>query len=266
MTPGTSRGKSSRSTADLPCERGFKKVGDRTDFGVYLSGGSVIGHLDEQLDPHGGAVWHEGDNIPGLLAAVLGAGRNSAAAEVSSRRLLRHFGSAAALTLASEAEICRAGKLSAKQAARLRAALILGRQLCSAPLRPGQRFSNSRDLFERYRARFFPANREYFVSLHLNSKNQLIREVLISIGSLSTSVVHPREVYAPAVRDSTAALIFLHNHPSGDPAPSREDRECTTRLCQAGRILGIRVLDHVVIGHDDYFSFADAGLLSDSCQ
>jgi DNA repair protein RadC len=131
-------------------------------------------------------------------------------------------------------------------------------------LRAGQRFSNSQDLYQRYRALFFAASKEYFVSLHLNSKNQLIRDVLISIGSLSTSVVHPREVYAPAVRDSSAALIFLHNHPSGDPSPSREDRECTQRLQRAGKILGIRVLDHIVLGHTDYFSFADAGLLQDT--
>jgi DNA repair protein RadC len=84
------------------------------------------------------------------------------------------------------------------------------------------------------------------------------------VGSLSTSVVHPREVFAPAVKDSSAAILFLHNHPSGDPAPSREDRECTSRLCQAGKILGIRVLDHIVLGFDDYFSFADAGLFQQS--
>lgn len=105
---------------------------------------------------------------------------------------------------------------------------------------------------------------EYFLSLHLNSKNQLIREVLVSIESLSTSVVHPREVFAAAVRDPAAAVIFMHNHPSGDPVPSREDRECTQRLVSAGRLLGIRVLDHIVLGYDDYFSFADAGVLSDA--
>jgi DNA repair protein RadC len=209
-------------------------------------------------------MWHpeqEEDGVTALVALILGGAPKSAAAQVSSRRLLRHFGSASALTQASEAEICRVARVSIRQAGRLRAALALGRQLCSAPLKAGQRFSNSRDLFQRYRAQFFSASKEYFLSLHLNSKNQLIREVLISIGSLNSSVVHPREVFAPAVRDSTAAVIFLHNHPSGDPAPSREDRECTQRLCQAGKILGIRVLDHVVLGYDDYFSFADAGLL-----
>jgi DNA repair protein RadC len=197
-----------------------------------------------------------------LLSFVLAHGRSSHAAHVASQRLLQYFGSTQDLARATLEEIRHAGRLSSRQAESLYYALQLGRQACSIPLRPGERFSNSRELYHRYRARFFSASKEHFFSLHLNSKNQLIREVLVSIGSLSTSVVHPREVFAPAVRDSTAALIFIHNHPSGDPAPSREDRECTQRLLHAGQILGIRVLDHIVLGHDDYYSFADAGLLS----
>ncbi len=204
--------------------------------------------------------------ITDLLADVLARGPASQSAHAASRRLLLYFGSAQALAQATVEEIRQAGKLSGRQAASLYSALQLGRQVCSIPLRAGERFCSSRELYNRYRARFFSANKEHFFSLHLNSKNQLIREVLISIGSLSTSVVHPREVFAPAVRDSTAALIFLHNHPSGDPAPSREDRECTQRLIHAGQILGIRVLDHIVLGHDDYYSFADAGLLNGDTQ
>ncbi len=198
-----------------------------------------------------------------LLSNILAHGGSSQASLAASRRLIDYFGSAQGLAQATLEEIRHAGKLSARQAASLFCALQLGRQVCSIPLRAGERFSNSRELYHRYRARFFSANKEHFFSLHLNSKNQLIREVLISIGSLSSSVVHPREVFAPAVRDSTAALIFIHNHPSGDPAPSREDRDCTQRLIHAGRILGIRVLDHIVLGYDDYYSFADAGLLND---
>jgi DNA repair protein RadC len=196
-----------------------------------------------------------------LIAAVLGRGGSSASTCAASERLLRYFGSAAAIARASCEEIRRHGGVSDRQASLLVAALALGRQLWTSPLRPGQQFSNSRDLFERYRARFLAASKEYFVSLQLNSKNRLIREVLVSIGSLTCSVVHPREVFAPAVRDSSAALLFMHNHPSGDPQPSREDRECTQRLLKAGKIIGIRILDHVILGHDDYFSFADSGLL-----
>ena len=202
-----------------------------------------------------------GSEILDLLSNVLAHGTSSQASLAASTRLLHHFGSAQSLALATLEELRNAGKLSSRQASLLYYALQLGRQVCSTPLRAGERFSNSRELYNRYRARFFSANKEHFFSLHLNSKNQLIREVLVSVGSLSTSVVHPREVFAPAVRDSTAALIFIHNHPSGDPAPSREDRDCTQRLIHAGQILGIRVLDHIVLGYDDYYSFADAGLL-----
>jgi DNA repair protein RadC len=196
-----------------------------------------------------------GSKILVILSNLVGNGSRA-------NRLLNYFGSPHNLALASMEEIKHAGKLSSRQAAYLYFALQLGREVCSMPFRPGERFSNSKELYYRYRARFFSVNKEHFFSFHLNSKNQLIREVLVSIGSLSTSVVHPREVFAPAVRDSTAAIIFMHNHPSGDPAPSREDRECTQRLVHAGQILGIRVLDHIVLGHDDYYSFADAGLLN----
>lgn len=203
-----------------------------------------------------------GSELPDLLSFVLSRNGGSPAARQASRRLMDHFGSAQELAHASLEEIRVAGRLSPRQAQSLYYSLQLGKQVCSLPLKPGERFSNSRELYQRYRARFFAAQKEHFFSLQLNSKNQLIREVLVSIGSLSTSVVHPREVFAPAVRDSTAALIFMHNHPSGDPAPSREDRECTQRLVQAGQILGIRVLDHIVLGYEDYYSFADAGLLA----
>jgi DNA repair protein RadC len=195
------------------------------------------------------------------IASLIGAGRTTTASVAAAGRLLRSLPTVRELALASNEELRRLGRLSDRQASLLRAAIQAGRRLASSPLSPGQQFANSRDLFERYRARFYCAQKEHFYSLHLNSKNRLIREVLVSVGSLTCSVVHPREVFSQAVRDSTAALIFLHNHPSGDPQPSREDRECTTRLLQAGRIIGIRVLDHVILGHAEYFSFADAGLL-----
>ena len=203
-----------------------------------------------------------GRDILEWMSNLLGRGGNSIASHAASRRLLLHFGSAQAIAGASLEEIRKAGKISANQAKSLYYAMKLGCRACSEPFQAGERFSNSDDLFQRYRARFYCCNREHFYSLNLNSKNRLIREVLVSIGSLNTSVVHPREVFTPAVRDSAAALIFLHNHPSGDPSPSREDDDCTRRLVNAGRILGIRVLDHIVFGHDVYYSFSDAGRLN----
>ncbi len=198
------------------------------------------------------------DQLTVNIATVLGNGK------LNGRTLAKAKKIASTITAsASGAELMGCG-LTEKQSAVISASIRIGQELCSSPFKLGERFSNSRELFLRYRARFFNARKEYFVALNLNSKNQLIREVLISVGSLSTSVVHPRDSFAPAVRDSTAAIIFMHNHPSGCHEPSREDRDCTARLVKAGNILGIRVLDHIVIGFEDYFSFADAGLLTET--
>ena len=104
-------------------------------------------------------------------------------------------------------------------------------------------------------------DQEVFVAVLLDVKTRVLRIVEISRGSLSASLVHPREVFKAAVRDAAHAVILAHNHPSGDPAPSPEDAALTTRLIAAGDVLGIRVLDHVVIGMHDHYSFADSGRL-----
>jgi len=145
-----------------------------------------------------------------------------------------------------------------KQAALVYAAVNVGRLLNSQPYRAGATVRNARELYLRYRGRFFNCPREHFISLSLDSKNCIIQERIVSIGSLNTNIVHPREVFAPLVREHASAFIAMHNHPSGNPAPSPEDKDCTKRLARAGNLLGIKLLDHVIIGHDDYFSFADA--------
>ncbi len=105
-------------------------------------------------------------------------------------------------------------------------------------------------------------DREHFVILMLGQKNQVIGINTVSIGSLTASVVHPREVYKPLILSNAAAVILGHNHPSGDPQPSKEDRAITTRLKEAGTLLGVNVLDHIIVGGDGrYFSFADENLL-----
>lgn len=95
----------------------------------------------------------------------------------------------------------------------------------------------------------------------LDGKNRILKEVRVSEGSLNQSIVHPREVFSPAVRESAAAIILVHNHPSGDPAPSREDREITRRLKDAGELMGVKVLDHIIIGDGGFVSFTALGLL-----
>jgi len=105
-----------------------------------------------------------------------------------------------------------------------------------------------------------PECKEYFITLHLDGKNRILCLDMVSQGSLNQSLVHPREVFKTAMLSSAAAMILVHNHPSGDPTPSGEDKELTHRLIEGAEILGIRVLDHIIIG-DSYFSFAERGLI-----
>ncbi len=106
------------------------------------------------------------------------------------------------------------------------------------------------------------ARREHLLAFSLNARNQLLHLETVSIGTLSASLVHPREVFAPAIAHAAAAVVVAHNHPSGDPAPSAEDREATHRLRRAGEILGIPLLDHVIVAARGYFSFQRDGGLS----
>jgi DNA repair protein RadC len=128
------------------------------------------------------------------------------------------------------------------------------------PLNEGERFENSRQVYECFRDLILEPVEVFRVVL-LDSKNHFLHFEDISRGSLSSSIVHPREVFWAATYHRAAAIICLHNHPSGDPAPSREDRDCTDRICKAGQILGIRVLDHIIVGQENYYSFADSGVL-----
>ena len=124
------------------------------------------------------------------------------------------------------------------------------------------KISNSRELYNFAEAYIGDSDREMMVAILLDSKNTTLGVHIISIGSLNASIVHPRESFKAAIVTNSAAIIFFHNHPSGDPKPSAEDIELTARLKQAGELLGIRVLDHIVVGTENkYYSFADMGLL-----
>lgn len=124
---------------------------------------------------------------------------------------------------------------------------------------PGSRYTSPDQIFDTFK---FLRNetKEYFIAIHLDGKNRIICIDQVSVGSLNQSIVHPREVFKTSLLSSAAAIIVLHNHPSGDPTPSREDLEITKRLREAGDLLGIRILDHIVIG-DTYISFVERGVL-----
>ncbi len=198
-----------------------------------------------------------------LLALVLRTG--DAATKTSAldhgRLLLSRFGSWRQLAGASVAELCRIKGIGPAKAAELQAVFEIARRFGAEALQPGDRFTRSEEVFRHYHERLRERKKESFFTLLLDSKNRLIREVQVSEGSLNASIVHPREVFGPVVRESAAAVLFVHNHPSGDPTPSREDLEITSRLKQVGDLMGVRVLDHIVVGNGSYVSFADRGLL-----
>lgn len=198
-----------------------------------------------------------------LLAILLRTGDGSSAQSALGlgMSLIKQFGSLPGLEAASPAELCAVPGIGPAKAAQIMAALELGKRFLSEKGGMKTRFSTSQEVADRYIPQMGNFKKEIFRSVLLDTKNQILREVTISEGSLSASIVHPREVFNPAIKESAAGMIFVHNHPSGDPTPSPEDIELTRRLVEAGKIVGIKVLDHVIIGDRRHFSFRDENLL-----
>lgn len=197
-----------------------------------------------------------------LLAILLRTGRRDSSAVQVAIELLNRLGGLNGLAACGIEELCAIPGVGPAKAAVLKAALALGKRAMAVPLSTGIRVSGSHDLFTHFHPMLRDVKHELFKVVLLDAKNCVIKEITVSEGSLTLSIVHPREVFALAVRESAAAVIFLHNHPSGDPTPSLEDRQLTDRLVAAGQLLGIRVLDHLIIGDGRYVSFSDEGWLS----
>jgi DNA repair protein RadC len=198
-----------------------------------------------------------------LLAIILRNGNASTgeSAVDHARILLNQFGGLGGIEAASASEIAAVKGIGPAKVAQLKASLEIGKRIGSQKWETGQPLRSAEDVYQHFRENLGRAKRELFYVVLLNNKNRKMREVKVSEGSLTASLVHPREVFNPVIRDSAAGVIFVHNHPSGDPAPSPEDIDITKRLKEVGDVMGVRVLDHVVIGHDRYFSFNDKGML-----
>lgn len=198
-----------------------------------------------------------------LLAIILRTGQSSRSAVDMARDVLEQFGGLGKLDQASLRELQTFPGIGLAKAVEIKAALELGKRLFTPGTAAGKRFTRSREVFEALKSKVLSERREHFFLLALNAKNEILRLIPISTGNLTQSLVHPREVFREAIREAAAAVILVHNHPSGDPAPSQDDRLITSRLCRAGQLLGISVLDHLIIGSDDYFSFADHDMMND---
>jgi len=194
-----------------------------------------------------------------LLSLVLRTGSRRRPALVAATALLQEAGGLLGVARAAARELAVHPGIGPAKAASVAAALEIGRRVAARTLREGECVRGPADVHRAYHPRLRDALHERFLVILLDGRHRVLRDVLVSQGTLTASLVHPREVFRPALRESAAAVILVHNHPSGDPTPSAEDRRVTRRLARAGALLGIEVLDHVVVAERGYVSLREAG-------
>ena len=191
------------------------------------------------------------------VALVLRTGCAGQSSEQLAQRLLRNFGGLRELSAAGVREVARHPGVGPVRASALGAAFGLARRLTENRYRPGTPVRGGEDVAVVIREAARGLAKESFFVLLLDARHRVLGFRVVSTGSLQSAPVHPREVFVTAIREGAAALVIAHNHPSGDPTPSPEDRAVTERLREVGELVGIEVLDHVVVGEERFFSFAD---------
>jgi len=197
-----------------------------------------------------------------LLAIVIGTGFAGRDALVVAGDLLAKVdGSVRRLAGRPSGELAGVAGVGKGKAARVTAALELGRRISLEAEPPPERIRTPGDVHRYYAPRLRDLSVEEFHVLALGSQSQVRGDLLITRGILNSSLVHPREVFRAAIAEAAAGIIVVHNHPSGDPTPSADDRAVTRQLVEAGRLLDLPVHDHVIVGGERYMSFAEAGLL-----
>lgn len=211
----------------------------------------------EKLARHGAASL--GDNE--LLALVLTSGSGGRDVLTLAGDLLTAAGGVQGLPGLSPADLARQPGIGPARAAQVLAALELGRRTLMIRSSERVRLSTPQQLATWLIPQFGAARVEQFGIVMLDTRHRLIRAAVLSVGSLDATVVHPREVFREAAGASASAIVLFHNHPSGDPTPSQDDLALTQRLVRAGEVMGIRVADHLVLAHQHYYSFLEAGRL-----
>jgi DNA repair protein RadC len=196
-----------------------------------------------------------------LLALQLGSGTRGRSAVDVAQAILATYGSIGDLAGRDAGELARVPGIGPAKAARLAATFELTRRLRARAPAERLTLSGPAEVYAAFGALMEDQQREVFRIALLDAKNGLLRDKVISEGTLSASLVHPREVFKPAILESAASVILLHNHPSGDPTPSREDVRLTRQLVECARLLDFRIHDHVIVGRGRYVSFAEKGLL-----
>lgn len=197
-----------------------------------------------------------------LLAILLRSGSSGKSALSLANQLLKKYGSLRSLAETSAEELQEFRGIGPAKSAQLSAGLTLALRLAREEVLEKPKFEDPESVYNYLRLELRDLKKEVFIALLLDGKRKLINREQISQGTLTSSLVHPREVFRPAIRSSAAALIFVHNHPSGDPEPSEEDLKITDRLVEVGNIVGIQVLDHIIIGKRSFKSLKELGHLN----
>lgn len=222
---------------------------------------SVIRGLPEGDRPRE-RLYHIGPrelSLQEIIAIVIGGGSKGAGALILSLRLLDEFGDIVTLGRSGIDDLRRVSGIGFAKAAQMVAAFELGKRFARESVSNGSAVKTPQDVARIFMDEMKHYDREHFRAAFLNTKNQIIRTVTVSIGSLNASIVHPREILKPAISASAASIILVHNHPTGDPTPSREDVEFTRRFAKCGELIGIELLDHVIIGANRFQSLKEGG-------
>jgi len=199
-------------------------------------------------------------SVQELLQLILGRGVAGESVAITAQKLLSRFGGLQRLAEASIEELSSIKGIGPAKATQIKAVFEIGRRFSTQiPPYRSKELTNPEKAHRLIKSKLTDYAREHFYIIILNSRNYSIAE--ISVGSLNASIVHPREVFSEAVKNKAAAVIFAHNHPSGDPEPSEDDLAITKRLIKSGKILGIEIIDHIIITKNGFFSFKEKRLL-----